>query len=98
VVTVSDPGFLYRFGLAAESAERLESACEDAVRRGFPHGVSAVSETDRDDASVAARADLDLHFFTVKTGRRRLHYTIVMPHPVTDADAERFNRAFGRIR
>jgi hypothetical protein len=66
------------------------------VRRGFPHGVSAVSEADRADASVAARADVELYFAIEKTGRRRVHYTIVLPHPVTDLDAEHLNRAFGR--
>jgi hypothetical protein len=90
------PPRLYRFGVDSETAGELESACEDAVRRGFPHGVSAVSENDRTDACVASRSDLELYFTIEKTGRRRIHYTIVLPHPVTEEDARRFNAAFGR--
>ena len=90
------PNAFYRFGLDVESAEKLEADCEDAVRRGFPHGVSASSETNRDDACVASRASLELYFIVSKTGRRRVHYTIELPHPVTTLDAERFNAAFGR--
>lgn len=95
---VRSPGFLYRFGLDAESADQLEAACEEALRRGFPHGVSAVSESHRDDASVAARADLELYFTIVKTGRRRIHYTIVLAHPVTGVDAERSTEHSGAPR
>jgi hypothetical protein len=93
---VDRPEFLFRFGIAVETAGDLESACEDAVRRGFPHGVSAVSENYREDASVASVADLELYFTIEKTGRRRIHYTIVLPHPVTDENAQRFNAALGR--
>jgi hypothetical protein len=60
--------------------------------------VSAVSENHRVDASVASRADLELYFTVEKTGRRRIHYTVVLPHPVTDDDAAHFNAAFGRIK
>jgi len=96
-VTGEEPPHLYRFGTSVETPEDLESACEDALRRGFPHGVSVVSETRRVDASVATRADVELYFPVEKTGRRHSHYTVVLPHPVTERDAERLNRAFGRL-
>lgn len=73
-MTSAEPAFLYRFGLEPESADRLEALCEDAMSRGFPHGVSVVDENQRTDASVAARESLDLYFTVVKTGRRRTHY------------------------
>ena len=89
------PDKLYRFGLEVESAEKLEAACEEAVERGFPHGISLRSEG-RDDASVAALSDLELYFTVVKTGRSELHFTLILSHPVTEETAERLNQALGR--
>ncbi len=89
------PDKLYRFGLEYESSEKLELACEGAVERGFPHGISLRSEG-RSDAAVAARTDLELYFTVLKTGRSELHFTVVLPHPVTDEDARHLNEALGR--
>jgi hypothetical protein len=91
------PERFFRLGREPEPAEQLELRCEEALRRGFPHGVSVLSETTREDASVASRRALELYFEVVKTGRWRIHYTVVLPHPVRHLDAERFNAAFGRI-
>lgn len=83
--------------MAPESASDLEDACEVARLAGLPHGVSVRDRTSRLEAMRASRADVELYFRLYKTGDSRAHYTVELPHPVTDADAERFNRLFGRI-
>ena len=87
---------LFRFGLEPESAAKLEAACEDAVDRGFPHCVPAFSRNVRADACSATRSGIEVYFRVEKTGNRRTHFTVVLPHPVTKLDAARFNQAFGR--
>jgi|CXWL01.1.fsa_nt_gi hypothetical protein len=89
------PDTLYRFGLDYESAEALELACENALARGYPHGISVRSEG-RHDASEAERIDLELYFTVLKTGKSELHFTLVLPHPVTEEDARHLNDALGR--
>ena len=93
---VGNDAQLFRFGLEPESAAKLEAACEDAVDRGFPHGVSVFNRSLRADACSATRSDIEVYFRVEKTGNRRTHFTVVLPHPVTALDAERFNRAFSR--
>lgn len=96
-MTSEDPGqHLLRFGLASESSATLEAACEAAQRAGLPHGVSARSRTNRPDASTAQRTRVELYFRVHKTGDDPAHYTVELPHPVSDADASRFNELFGR--
>ena len=90
------PEYFYRFGLEPETAEALEVLSEIAVQRGFPHGVSVRSEHFRDDACMASRAEMELYFRVEQTGRSRLHFTLELPHPVTQAIAEQFNAIFGR--
>jgi hypothetical protein len=88
---------LYRFGLEPETAQELEAACEGAVPRGFPDGVSVRTESGRPDAAMASRSEVELYFTVHKTGRNPYHYTVELPHPVTDEAAETFNRVFGRL-
>ena len=91
-------GAWYRFGLEPETAASLEEDCEAAVSAGFPHGVSVTTHTERIDAAKASRKDVELYFAVTKTGRRASHYTVELPHPVTDEVAARFNAVFGRLK
>ena len=93
---VVDSDRLYRFGTQIEDANKLEADCERALPQGFPHGVSVRSVSNRSDASVAMRAELELYFIVHKTGLDTHHYTIELPHPVTSEVADRFNKLFGR--
>ena len=95
-MVTADAGDLVRFGIEPESASDLEVACEAARRVGLPHGVSVRDRTRRVDAVRASRAEVELYFRVLKTGESRAHYTVELPHPVTDADAAQFNRLFGR--
>jgi hypothetical protein len=95
-VKVADDDRLYRFGTEIEDAKKLEADCERAFPQGFPHGVSVRSVSNRSDASVAMRAEVELYFSVHKTGLEPHHFTIELPHPVTLEAAERFNRLFGR--
>jgi hypothetical protein len=88
--------WLFRFGIEFESAEALEAACERAEKRGFPHGVSALSATTRTDASSAHAESVELYFPVHKTGEDSRHYTVELPHPVTAEVAANFNKLFGR--
>lgn len=98
-MTVEEPGeFLFRFGMEPESASDLEDACEAAKLADLPHGVSVRDRTHRVDAMRASRPEVELYFRVHKTGESRAHYTVELPHPVTDADAAQFNRLFGRSR
>jgi len=90
------PEYLYRFGLEPETAAALEALCEVALDRGFPHGVSLRSEHHRGDACMVSRAELEIHFPVGQTGRSRLHFTVELPHPVTQSVADQFNAIFGR--
>ena len=90
------PEYFYRFGLAPEAAEALEASCETALERGFPHGVSVRSEGSRADACVVSRAELELYFRVSQTGRNPRHFTVELPHPVTQEIAERFNAILRR--
>lgn len=93
---VAEDERLYRFGVEIEDADRLEADCERALPRGFPHGVSVRSVSNRPDASVAIRSEVELYFIVRKTGQDPHHYTVELPHPVTLEAAESFNRLFGR--
>jgi hypothetical protein len=46
---------------------------------------------------MASRSEVELYFTVHKTGRNPYHYTVELPHPVTDEAAETFNRVFGRL-
>jgi hypothetical protein len=53
--------------------------------------------TNREDAAAAVRAAVEKQFPVVQTSRNRHHFTMVLPKPVTDEVAERFNILFGRL-
>jgi len=88
--------WLYRIGLEPEAADELETQCEEALKVGFPHGVSLRSHSDRPDVCRAPRAEVELYFPVRKTGASPLHFTLELPHPVTDEIADTLNRLFGR--
>lgn len=46
---------------------------------------------------MAKVVELELYFEVRKTGHNELHFTVVLPHPVTEDVAERFNQLFGRL-
>lgn len=87
---------LYRFGLEWETADRLAADAARAVAAGFPHGVSTMDRTSRPDAVSAPRAFVEAHFPVRQTGRNPHHFTVLLPDPVTEDVAQRFNRLFGR--
>ncbi len=95
--TNKQPDYLVRFGTDFEYAARLEALAEAAARVGLPHGVSAIQNlTPRTGSSFALRSTMeDAGFPVVKTGRAK-HYIVVLPHPVTEDAANRFDAVFGR--
>lgn len=88
------PKMLYRNGLDWEFASDLEIQAEAAVSKNFPHGVSAFSKrpSARTDVEEAPYDLVAAQFPVLKTGQNLFHYTIVLPHPVTEAAATLFNR------
>ncbi len=93
---------LIRFGQAAESAAQLADDAARAVANGFPHGVSTklvqrVSGSDKLH-KVASKADVEAAFFVEQTGSRLTHYTVHLPHPVTDDVAALFNSVFKPLK
>lgn len=91
------PERLYRFGLEAEPADRLARQAAQAEENGFPHGVSAFSQSSRPDATSAERSEVEKYFPIHKTGRNPYHYTVELPKPVTQEVAKLFNKIFGRV-
>jgi hypothetical protein len=90
--------YLVRFGPLPESAEQLSADALNAVKGGFPHGVSTflryrISGTDKLHRS-ALLIDVMRHFGVQKTGRRPDHYTVILPNPVTPEVANLFNSLF----
>jgi hypothetical protein len=86
-------------GLEWEDVEALErdaATSEAHPSQGFPHGISVRSSTKRLDASAAPRSLVEREFAVVKTGKSPYHYTVVLPNPVTEQVAQRFNALFGR--
>jgi len=88
--------YLYRFGLGAESAEKLAAEAASAEASGFPHGVSVFGRSSRPDASRALRSEVEQYFEVQKTGKNPYHYTVKLPREVTQQTADRFNSLFGR--
>ena len=93
---------LIRFGQTAESAAKLADDAARAVANGFPHGVSTklvqrVSGSDKLH-KVASKADVEAAFFVEQTGSRLTHYTVHLPHPVTDDVAALFNSVFKPLK
>ena len=92
----SRPDRLFRFGLDPETIEELALQAAAAENRGFPHGVSAFSRSDRPDSVSASAAEIEEKFALHKTGANPFHYTIELPKPVTQEVADLFNGLFGR--
>jgi hypothetical protein len=88
---------LFRFGLEYESAAELAAQAATAERNGFPHGISAFTQSSRTDAVRASIDEVQRDFVVHKTGRNPYHVTIELPKPITDEIAYRFNQLFGRV-
>ena len=89
---------LKRFGLAAESTERLaEQAAVAAAVLGV-HGVSVTARDTAAPAGASPRTEVERMFRVHDTPSRRdpLHRTVELPRPVTPEVADAFNRLFGR--
>jgi hypothetical protein len=89
---------LVRFGQEIESASQLASDAARAVRNGFPHGVSTtlverISGSDKLH-KFATLAEVQAAFVVEQTGSKLAHYTVHLPHPVTDEVASLFNSIF----
>jgi RHS repeat-associated protein len=89
---------LTRFGSDPETAESLQSQAGAAASAGFPHGVS-VTARNTPHGAKAPRSVVQRQFpvHNTPTRRDKLHRTVELPNPVTQQDADRFNRTFGRI-
>ncbi len=87
------PKMLYRIGLDWELASELETLAQLAEGAGFPHGVSTLSKRPtRTDVEEAPYDLVATQFPVLKTGTSPFHYTVVLPNPVTEDAANRFNR------
>jgi RHS repeat-associated protein len=88
---------LHRFGTEIESVEQLAEQASRAEAGGFPHGVSVFNRpSKRHASSTARRSDVEAEFPVAETGSRG-HRTVVLPKPVTQVDADTWNRLLGRI-
>jgi hypothetical protein len=89
---------LVRFGQEAETAIQLADDAARAVANGFPHGVSTklVERITGSDKlhKFAELAEVEAVFFVEQTGKKLIHYTVHLPHPVTDKVAALFNSVF----
>jgi len=90
-----DQEVFYRFGFKYESADALEAQSQQAQDVLGVHGVS-VSTRANYPAPFATRAEIETKFRLIKTGNNQFHYTVLLPTPVTDADALAFNTIFKR--
>ena len=91
-----DNDLLFRLGRDFETASDLESQCEAATANGFPHGISLLSRSSHPEAVSAARSSIEIQFRVLKTGKSPFHFTLELPHPVTDAVALKVNPLFGQ--
>jgi hypothetical protein len=99
---------LVRRGKAWESRSRLASQAAQAEAAGFGHGVSVTSPDANDvlaldpadsvQASRRAFEDSGFEVHHTPTGKDSDHHTVVLPKPVTDEAAERFNTVLGRTK
>jgi hypothetical protein len=91
-----------------ESVQRLASQAARAEAVGLGHGVSLTSphsnarlSRDPTDAVTAMRSSFEEAGFTVVYSPTRNdsdHHTVLLPKPVTEDVARRFNTVLGRIR
>ena len=91
-------GQLVRFGKEAETAESLAKDAAKAESKGFPHGVSTklvdrISGTDKLHKS-APKSEVEKVFDVKQTGNNPSHHTVILPKPVTQETADKFNALF----
>ncbi|MCP3974181.1 MAG: RHS repeat protein, partial [bacterium] len=91
--------YLVRFGAGPESKERLAKESALAESRNLPHGVSTalrkrISGTDLTHKSARLSVARSVFPGTRQTGKKKSHYTVVLPNPVTDGVAALFNLTF----
>ncbi len=92
-------GLIRRLGTSVESQAKLSGLAAQAEAVIGLHGVSATGRVLKGgNVSTALRSELERVFQVVNTPTRAdaLHVTIVLPKPVTQADADAFNSLFGR--
>jgi hypothetical protein len=105
--TGAEPGdSLVRRGKARESQGRLAKQAAQAEAAGFGHGVSVTSPAanqkiarDPSDAVEATRKAFEEAGFEVRytpTKNDSDHHTVVLPKPLTDEWADKFNAVLGR--
>jgi hypothetical protein len=94
----SKGGTLIRFGQKAETAKELGEQAAKAEAKGFGHGVSTklekrVSGSDKMHKS-ALKSEVEKVFEVKQTGRDPKHHTVILPKPVTQEVAGKFNKVF----
>ena len=89
---------LTRFGTNVEAAAKLaENAAAAEAMIGI-HGISVTARpSPKSPGSSAARSLVEQYFPVHNTGSDPFHRTVQLPKPVTQKDADIFNRLFGRI-
>ncbi|HEX2692503.1 MAG TPA: RHS repeat-associated core domain-containing protein [Gemmatimonadaceae bacterium] len=92
---------LYRAARGAESATRLGKQAADAEAAGLPHGISVTANAEKfrnpEEAGPGATlAEIEEQFQVKATPSRAdpTHHTVVLPKPVTSADATKVNNLF----
>jgi len=89
--------WLCRLGRNWESTAKLATAAEGAKRCGYGYGVSVLLfRIPPPTASCAPKVMLETAFQVRKTGSKSNHYTVIFAEPLTDPEADRFNRVIGR--
>lgn len=91
--------YLVRFGRGPETANQLSTDAARAAANGFPHGVSTklvkkVSNSILRNGRAAPLAHVLTQFPAYQTGGNPNHFTVVLPNPLTNSDAVRFNGIF----
>ena len=85
---------LYRFGWPVESLQKLADDAARAEKSSIGlHGVSVMSKA-KHPAPSALMSEVQRFFPVQKTGENPFHYTVILPKPLTQADADRFNLLF----
>jgi hypothetical protein len=92
---------LYRAAKGAESAARLGKQAAEAEAAGFPHGISVTGNPGKfrnpEEAGPGATIQEIQQQFEVQATPTRsdpTHHTVVLPKPVTPADATKVNNIF----
>ncbi len=98
VLSTARGGSLVRFGKGPETAASLAEQAAKAEAAGFPHGVSTRLKPKLSNSDSAHRCalkcDVEQSFEVKQTGNDPRHHTVVLPKPVTESAAEKFNKTF----